>query len=192
VCGISVPARGACPECAAARPSFDRLRAWAILQDPVQEALHKLKYRRDIGLGEALAAQVAAFVREERLEAELVIPIPLGRRRMLERGYNQVALIARPLAHRLGMDFSTRALLRSRETRSQVGLSRGLRRENVQGAFVAASRLVEGKSVLLVDDVATTGSTLSAAGEALRAAGAAGVQALAVARALPRSGRAAL
>lgn len=154
----------------------------------MQEALHKLKYRRDMGLGDALAAQIADFVRSQNWPMDLIVPIPLGRKRIKERGYNQVALIARPLAQSLGVRFAPAALVRRRETRSQVGLARGARLENVRGAFQADPGHVHGKVVLLMDDVATTGSTLSSGAEALIGSGARRVLALTIARALPRHG----
>jgi competence protein ComFC len=156
------------------------------MEDPVQEALHKLKYRRDIGLGEALSVQAVHFVKSLGWPVDQVVPIPLGEKRAKERGYNQVALIARPLAESLTLKFAPNALRRRRETRSQVGLSRSGRRENVRGAFEADPRLVDGKRVLIMDDVATTGSTLSSAAEALFQSGACQVFAVTIARAVPR------
>ncbi|MEW6403249.1 MAG: ComF family protein [Chloroflexota bacterium] len=150
-------------------------------------ALHRLKYRRDVGLGDALAAQMADFVRGLGWPIEMVVPIPLGRKRLKERGYNQVGLIARPLAMSLGMEYAPQELARRRETRSQVGLNKDARRENVREAFVAGAR-VKGKTILVMDDVATTGSTLSAGAEALFLSGAKDVYALTVARALTRHG----
>jgi ComF family protein len=149
--------------------------------------MHRLKYRRDIGLGDSLAAQMAEFVRGLNWPIDMVVPIPLGRKRLKERGYNQVGLIARPLAMALGLDYTPHELARKRETRSQVGLSKEARRENVRDAFVAGAR-VKGKTVLVMDDVATTGSTLSAGAEAFFSSGAKNVYALTVARALPRHG----
>ncbi|HEY2980314.1 MAG TPA: ComF family protein [Anaerolineales bacterium] len=189
VCGLPLERPGRCRTCELERPRFASLRAWAALQDPVQEALHKLKYRRDIGLGEALAYQIADFVRSLQWRCDLIVPVPLGQARFRERGYNQVGLIARPLALALGSKFTPRALLRRRETRSQVGLTRSQRRQNVRGAFEGIRELVSGRIVLLVDDVATTGSTLSSAAEALLAAEARDVFALTVARAIPRTNR---
>jgi ComF family protein len=145
-----------------------------------------LKYRRDMGLGDALAEQVADFVRGLNWPIEVVIPIPLGRQRLKERGYNQVGLIARPMSLALNLKYAPGALARSRETRSQVGLNREQRRENVRGAFRALDAEVKGKTVLVVDDVATTGSTLSSGAEALLSSGARDVYALTVARALTR------
>jgi ComF family protein len=163
------------------------LRSWAVFDDPVQEALHRLKYRRDVGLGDSLAEQMVDFVSGLRWPIDLIAPIPLGRKRLKERGYNQVGLVARPLAMALGLQYAPRALARRRETRSQVGLNKDARRENVRDAFVAGAR-VKGRTVLVMDDVATTGSTLSAGAEALFSAGAEDVYALTVARALTRHG----
>ncbi|HNB40685.1 MAG TPA: phosphoribosyltransferase family protein, partial [Anaerolineales bacterium] len=98
------------------------------------------------------------------------------------RGYNQVAMIAKPLAMGLGLQYSPHALARRKETRSQVGLSREERQKNVHDAFQASG--VQGKIALIMDDVSTTGSTLSSGAEALYAAGAKEVYALTVARAL--------
>jgi ComF family protein len=110
--------------------------------------------------------------------------VPLARGRQNERGYNQAGLIARPLSMALGLDYESKALVRRRETRSQVGLSRAERHANVRGAFEAARRRVSGRSILLLDDVATTGATLSACASALYSEGAGGVYAFTLARAL--------
>jgi competence protein ComFC len=186
ICGLPVESPGLCRTCELEPPKYKLLRTWAALEDPVQEALHKLKYRRDVSLGDALSKQLVEFVRTLRWPIDVIIPVPLGRKRISERGYNQVGLIAYPLSLALGVGFAPRALMRSVETRSQVGLTRSERRDNVRGAFAAIASRVSGKTILLVDDVATTGSTLSSGAEALLAAGAHDVYALAVARALPR------
>lgn len=127
------------------------------------------------------------FIRELGWEADMLVPVPLGRRRKRERGYNQVAMIAIPLALGLGLSYAPGVLKRQKETCSQVGLNREERRENVRGAFRANAR-ARGKTILIMDDVSTTGSTLSAAAEALYQSGAAEVYALTVARALPHHG----
>ncbi len=138
-------------------------------------------------MGEALAAQMIPFVESLNWKADIFIPTPLSAKRLKERGYNQVAMVAKPLSLALGLPYAPQALARRKETRSQVGLSHQERKENTRGAFWAAGD-VRGKNVLLLDDVATTGSTLSAAAEALLTAGAREVYALTVARALPRHG----
>ncbi len=114
----------------------------------------------------------------------MIIPIPLGKQRLKDRGYNQVALVAQPLAYHLGLVYAPQALWKSRDTRSQVGLNISQRRENVLNAYQADRSLVNGKSILVMDDVSTTGSTLSSSTEALLAAGARDVYAITIARAL--------
>lgn len=184
-CGLPQADSGLCKRCQQKYPSFRLLRSWAVFEDPLQEALHRLKYRRDIGLGEALAEQMSGYVKQLDWPADTLIPIPLGKKRLKERGYNQVAMIAAPLSMQLGFDFYPAALIRARETRSQVGLSALERQENVQDAFIADKNKVDGRIVLLMDDVSTTGATLSSAAEALYAAGARDVFAVTIARALP-------
>lgn len=187
VCGLPQEKLGVCSACLAERPLFHALRAWAVFEEPVQSALHKLKYRRDISMGDALASQMIPFVKGLGWNIDLMIPIPLSKQRMKERGYNQVAMIAHPLAMALGIRYAPGELARQKTTRSQVGLSKVERRSNVQDAFKAGNGVM-GKSVLVVDDVSTTGSTLSSAAEALSSVGAKMVYALTVARALPRHG----
>lgn len=178
---------GLCSRCRAVRPEFDALRSWAIYASPLKEALHRLKYRRDLGLGEALARHMLEFVAGLAWKVDLLIPVPLGRLRLNQRGYNQVAMVALPLALALGVSYRPGALRRIRDTRSQVGLSARERIENLRGAFQAGAAVRE-RHVLLVDDIATTGATLSSAARALRLAGASSVQAVTIARALPIHG----
>lgn len=184
VCGLPQEKPGMCSACLASRPRFRSLRAWAVFEEPVQSALHKLKYRRDLSMGDAIAAAMMPFVQNLNWKIDLVVPVPLGKQRMRERGYNQVAMIAKPLAMGLGLQYSPNALARQKETRSQVGLNREERHLNVQMAFRAEAG-VRDKVVLIMDDVSTTGSTLSSGAEALYAAGASDVYALTIARALP-------
>jgi ComF family protein len=187
VCGLPQVTDGICETCRADRPHFRALRAWAVFEDPVRRALHKLKYRRDIAMGDALAGHMVNYVRELNWPVDMIVPIPLGRQRYKERGYNQVGMVARPLALALDIEFAPKALMRGKETRSQVGLSKQERQKNVQEAFQAGEE-VKGKIVLVLDDVSTTGSTLSSSADALFSSGAKDVYALTVARALPHHG----
>ncbi len=187
ICGLPQEVTGVCNSCLAERPRFRTLRAWAVFDDPIRQALHKLKYRRNIALGEPLASQMSVFVDQLNWPVDVIIPIPLGRERQKERGYNQVGAVAFPLAAALDIDYLPHGLTRRKETRSQVGLSRDERKENVHGAFTADEK-VRGKAVLVMDDVSTTGSTLSSSADALFSSGAREVYALAVARALPHHG----
>jgi ComF family protein len=143
-----------------------------------------LKYRQDIGLGDALAVQFSGFVSNLEWPIDIIVPVPLGQKRLNERGYNQVGLIARPLSLSMNLTYAPNALSRERDTRSQVGLTKLERHKNVRGAFIAKGSRVNNHVVLLIDDVATTGSTLSSCAEALYADGAQDVFAVTVARAL--------
>ncbi len=187
ICGLPLDKAGVCDSCCADRPHFCALRAWAVFDNPVRNALHKLKYRRDMSMGDALAAQMVAFVLELNWPIDVIVPVPLGKHRLKQRGYNQVAMIAKPLALALNVIYAPSELARRKETRSQVELTRQERKENVKGAFQAGAG-VKGKNVLVLDDVSTTGSTLSSSAEALYSSGAKNVYALTVARALPHQG----
>lgn len=160
------------------------MRSWAVFDSPVQNALHTIKYRRNIGLADAIALDMVEFVQTLNWSVDVLIPTPLGKARLKERGYNQVALVARPLAHELGIAYAPNGVRKVRETRSQVGLTAAERRENVRAAYQADPSEVKRKSVLLMDDVATTGSTISACADSLLSAGASEVYALTIARAL--------
>lgn len=183
-CGIPTKGAEQCEKCKANPPAYQMMRSWAVFDSPVQNALHAIKYRRNIGLADAIAVDAVEFVRMLNWNVEVLIPIPLGKARLQERGYNQVALVARPLAYELGILYAPHGVRKIRETRSQVGLTAAERRENVRAAYQADPSAVTRKSILLMDDVATTGSTISACADALLSAGASEVYALTIARAL--------
>jgi ComF family protein len=184
MCGIPTSGADACEKCLKKPPAYRMMRSWAVFDSPIQNALHTLKYRRNIGLGDALALDMVGFVRSLGWEIDLMMPAPLGKKRLQERGYNQVDLVARPLAYELGLEYAPQALWKKRETRSQVGLSISQRGENVRDVYQADPAKVKRRSVLLMDDVSTTGSTISSGAEALLSAGAGAVYVLTVARAL--------
>ena len=179
---------GICEHCNDTRPAFYVLRSCAVFKEPLRPALRKLKYGRDIGLGEALAWDVAVCLHSLGWQADAIVPIPLSQQRMRERGYNQSGLIAHPLSHIMKWNYLPDALQRVRHTRSQVGLTAAERRENVQAAFTAHAGKVKNKTILLFDDVATTGATLNSASQSLLSAGATRVYALTVAKALQKYG----
>jgi competence protein ComFC len=187
-CGLPLARPGLCPDCTDHHPSYKVMRSWSVFEGPIRNALHQLKYRRNLALGEVLARQLVPFARGLGWPVQVVVPVPLGRKRLRERGYNQVSLVAYPLAELGGWEYAPRVLKRVRDTRSQVGLSPAERRENVAGAFTCAPQHVRGRSVLLIDDVATTGATLASCSETLLESGAREVYALTIARALPRHG----
>ena len=183
-CGRRLKASGLCALCRTWRPHFEAMRSWADFEGPLREALHRLKYERDIGLGVVLARPLIQYLVDAGWPVHVVVPVPLGVARQRERGYNQAALIARPVALASGLAYRPKALRRVRETHSQVGLSLEERRENVREAFKARPDLVAGVNVLIVDDTVTTAATMEACAVGLKEAGAERVYGLSVARAV--------
>ena len=186
ICGEPAYRFGTCDRCLLHPPHYHALRSWGVFGGPLREAIHRMKYQHDVGLGEVFARHLISLLGDFGWDFDLVLPVPLGVARLKERGYNQAALLARPIALRLGIDYRPNAIDRVKETRSQVGLNLSQRRENVRNAFSARAEWVTGRGVLVVDDVTTSGSTLEACAEALSTAGAGRVYGLTLARTDPR------
>ncbi len=173
-----------CVPCRRRRTSFVCARAAGIYDGALREAVHALKFGGCRAMARPLGEMVAEVVASDaRMRADVVVPVPLHRRRLRERGFNQAELLADEVARRLGLPSRPGALERVRETPAQVGLGKEDRRVNVRGAFVARDG-VAGARVLLVDDVLSTGSTAVECARALRTAGAAAVTVAAVAMAV--------
>ena len=183
-CGQPWNSPGLCFRCEQRQPNFTMLRSWALYEGPVQEAVQRLKYRRQASLGVIFTEYLYGLVKENAWCVDAVIPVPLGVARLQERGYNQAVLIAQPLALRIGKPCLKRGLTRVRETRSQVGLSYVERLANVSAAFEGNEQVVRGLHVLVVDDVATSSATLDACAFALLQAGASEVNCVTLARAI--------
>jgi ComF family protein len=147
---------------------------------PVADAIQRFKYEGRSELATALGALMAEEALRSSARFDAVVPVPLHWRRRRARGYDQAALLAKPVAKALGVPALLRGLRRVRNTPSQVDLPFGERQRNVRRAF-AASRLRGARRVLLVDDVRTTGATIRAASEALTAGGAFEVHSLVLA-----------
>lgn len=167
------------------------MRAAALHTWPLREAIHALKYEGQPALADPLARYLCAvFSRppwtDLHTEIDAVVPAPLHTQRKTERGYNQATLLARHLSRATGFPLQTGLLQRTEFTRPQVGLNAQERRANVADAFTA-SPLVHGKTLLLIDDVYTTGATMTACALAARKAGASAVYGLALA--LPSKAR---
>jgi ComF family protein len=164
-----------CPRCRNSALAFAAALRLGPYEGPLREVVLRLKHHSGEGLAEVVGALWAAHA-EARLRAtgtDLVIPVPLHWRRRWSRGYNQSETLAHALAARLRLPCRPRWLRRTRSTPKQTGQTPAGRRENVRGAFAArAVDAIKGKTVLLVDDVLTTGSTCSEAARALRSAGA--------------------
>lgn len=174
-----------CESCLLKRPHFDIARAPYLYEGPLMTAIHELKYSGKTHLAGALGPLLASFAGRwiEKPEGLLVMPVPLHPRRLRQRGFNQSLLLARHVAFRLGADLDYLSLRRTRFTQPQTNLSSEERSRNVQRAFgVVEPNRLQGRSVLLVDDVATTGSTLSECARALKKAGVKEVYCLVLAR----------
>jgi len=169
--------REQCRTCQALPTGLEQIRAATLHVDPVRTVLHKLKYEGFFGLAPTLGQLMVEAWTTWVQDVDLVIPVPLHQRRRWDRGYNQSELLAKTLTRAINMPSIPGALSRHRYTRPQIGLTVQERRDNVSGAFEAEAQLVRGKRVMLVDDVLTTGSTLSAAAAALYNAGASAVTA---------------
>jgi len=184
ICGepIGLESGSMCDRCKTTEIYFTAVRSWALFDDPLKFAIHKLKYQRNIGLGEVLAAPLARLLFDNYWGIDLITAIPLDMDRKKERGFNQSVLLARPLSWISNIPFYENAVTRSRNTRSQVGLSRDERKENMSGAFRSDTKIVKGKSILVIDDVITTGSTINACSKALIESGVKKVYGMTLAR----------
>lgn len=173
-----------CGACLSDPPHFDETISAFRYAYPLDRLVQAYKFSANLGLlplfGDALVRAIRAA---DAARPDLIIPLPLASRRLAERGFNQSALLGERVSKTLGIRFEVRGMLRVRETPPQTGLNREARQKNVRGAFDCAHRL-DGRHVAVVDDVMTTGATLSEAAKILKKAGAAHVSAWVVARAL--------
>lgn len=172
-------------EAIARPPVFDRARAVASYDGPARELVTALKFRDRTDLVPLMAAWMVRAGAELLTPDALVVPVPLHRRRLLARKHNQAALLANAVAGAAGCDGVPDLLVRTRATRAQIGLSARQREANVRAAFRIATRRqprLKGRHVVLVDDVFTTGATVTAATRALKKGGVASVDVLTFAR----------
>lgn len=182
-CGIPLQAteQETCGRCLAQPPRIARSRAAVAYDDLTRGLAIRLKYGRKVAIARTMARFMAPLVGEG--EERLLVPVPLHRTRLWSRGFNQSALVARELSRRLGITVAPSMLRRTRRTQPLKGMSLVQRRKTVAGAFAIADRsAVAGKTVILVDDVLTTGSTAEACARTLRRAGAARVELVSWAR----------
>jgi ComF family protein len=179
----SMPSRDAtCAHCIAEPPSFTSLQAAFIMEGGARRLAHELKYEGMTSLAEPMAALMAPLLRHGSFDT--VTAVPLHPKRQRSRGYNQSAELARRLAATAGVLFDGRIARRVRDTAPLAkSMNRQQRREIVDGAFSADPKRAEGRRLLVIDDVCTTGATLDACSRALLDAGAASVACLVWARA---------
>jgi ComF family protein len=173
------------PAAIAEPPVFERARAVARYDDIARKLVHRLKYGDRLELARALGGMMARSGAELLADAEVIVPVPLHRWRLWWRRFNQAMALARVVSAKSDVPCEPFFLARVKATQPQVGLSKHQRGENLQGAFRVppeAKPKLQGKRVLLVDDVLTTGATANAASRALLRGGAKAVDVLAFAR----------
>ncbi len=182
-----------CAACQARSPAFDHGRAACLYDEHSRDLILRLKHGDRTDLASLFARWLARAATDMIGDLDAVAPVPLHRWRLMSRRFNQAAEIARPLARMTGLAYWPDALVRRRATESQAGKSGAGRKRNVAGVFEASPswrRRIEGRSVLLVDDVLTTGATLEGCARALKTAGAARVGVVVIARVKELAGRA--
>lgn len=187
-CGLPLPRPApCCGRCAGRALPFAASHAVFLYQPPVDALLRRLKFHADLAAGRLLAALAAPALAAAPRPGAL-LPLPLHRRRLRQRGYDQALELARPLGRALGLPVLDTRLLRQRHTAPQSELGARARQANLRGAFALAPGPPLPAHVALLDDVMTTGATLAEAARVLRRAGVARVDAWVLARALPPGG----
>lgn len=182
-CGKPQPSGVCCPACVGWQARIDGIRSPFRFDGVMRQAIHQLKYRNLRALAQELAELLRDYLTASPMPGEVVVPVPLHRKRLRERGYNQSSLLAKELGKLIKLPVIDDCLIRQRHAPPQARtLTVEERRSNVDGAFVCRDRRLLGKQVLLIDDVSTSGATLDACAAALKAAGAISVWGLVLAR----------
>lgn len=170
-----------CGQCVRHRPPVRRTVSRCLYAYPAERLVHLLKFGHTLRHARTMGLLLAEQLRQSEMDLDLVIPVPLSRRRYADRGFNQAAEIARYTCHSLGLSLCADTLVRTRHQLPQAELGREQRRKNVRGVF-ACSGAVQGLRCALVDDVMTTGATVFEAARVLNRAGARSVDAWVFAR----------
>ena len=158
-----------CGECIENEPAYKFAGSFGLYDGALKKAIHLLKYHKIKRLSKPLS-ELILQVRIPRVDA--VLPVPLYKKRLRQREFNQSALLAKYMAKSAGISLLIDCLIKTRDTAPQVGLNAGERRRNVRKAFrIENKRLIEGKSILLIDDVITTGATVRECSRVLKKAG---------------------
>jgi len=182
-CGRPQPGGVLCPSCITWPAAIDGIRSPFCFNGVIREAVHQLKYRNLRALSGLLAEYLRDFLVDYPLAVDIIVPVPLHHKRLKERGYNQSVLLARELGKLNGLPVVENSLVRRRYALPQARTGSVIeRRKNVAGIFFCEDSTINNKQVLLIDDVSTSGATMDACAQALKAAGATSVWGLALAR----------
>jgi ComF family protein len=171
-----------CPACDDENPGIDGIRSPFLFNGVIRQAVHELKYRNLRALAIPMAGLLYDYILDNPVPGEVLVPVPLHRKRLRERGYNQSALLAKQLGKLTGMPVVDDCLIRKLHTSPQARTANiDERRQNVIDAFSCANGKLQGKKVILIDDVTTSGTTLNACAETLKKSGAVAVWGLVMA-----------
>jgi len=182
-CGKPQSSGSLCPTCVSWQAEIDGIRSPFRFDGVMRQAIHQLKYRNLRALAEPLAKLLNDYLATYPIPGEVLVPVPLHRKRLRERGYNQSSLLAKELGKLADLPVVDGCLIRQRHAPPQTRSSTvEERRSNVAGAFVCRDHRLQDKQVLLIDDVSTSGATLDACAVALKAIGATSVWGLVLAR----------
>ncbi|MBI4283763.1 MAG: ComF family protein [Chloroflexi bacterium] len=182
-CGRPQPSGMLCPSCIGWQAEIDGIRSPFRFDGVMRQAIHQLKYRNLRALAAPLARLLHDYLTANPLPGEVLVPVPLHRKRLRERGYNQSGMLARELGKLTALPVVADCLVRERLALPQARTATvGERYRNVADAFVSRDQRLRGRQVVVIDDVSTSGATLDACARALKAAGATSVWGLALAR----------
>ena len=171
-----------CAACDGENPAIDGIRSPFVFEGVIRRAVHELKYRNIRALAVPMAELLHEYILENPMQGEVLVPVPLHRKRLRERGYNQSGLLAKQLSKLTGIPVIGDCLVRQQHTPPQARTANiDERRQNVIDAFSCANGKLQGKKVILIDDVTTSGTTLNACAETLKKSGVASVWGLVMA-----------
>jgi ComF family protein len=191
-CGLPLgsPNDTTCGRCIQSTPPFTRTLGPLQYEFPANRLVQAFKFRRELAAGRVLSQLMCEYIGSRQVTyPDVLIPVPLHNHRLIKRGFNQATELASHVSKTLGIGLLTTALRRHRNTRAQSGLSRKERRKNVRGAFYWHGENKPAQHIALIDDVMTTGTTVTECARVLKKAGAKRVDVWVAARAVPAGRR---
>jgi len=180
--GAEETERRYCPDCRRVSHDFDQALSVFEFSLSVRELIHRYKYGKEFSLSRTFGFFLSELLRESGWQADGIVPVPLHKNRLRSRGFNQSVLLGDSISGHLGIPCMDQVLIRNIDTKTQTGFNRRQRAENLKNAFIVKDPVpIRGKSILLIDDVYTTGATADSCSRVLRRAGAKGIYLLTIA-----------
>jgi ComF family protein len=183
LCGRPQPSGILCPDCIRWKAEIDGIRSPFRFEGVIQQAVYQLKYRNLRSIAPVLAGFLFGFMKTNPIQGNVLVPVPLHKSRIRERGYNQSTLLAKELAKISGLPIIENSLIKHVKSSPQArSASVDERKKNVSGVFSLRDARLKGKAVIIIDDVSTSGATLDACAGVLKEGGAVSVWGLTLAR----------